>query len=142
MSKQAVTSSTDKQYERWKTQAEERNMSVSEWMECMIEAGQKKFDVTVELDETNQELRQQRNELQEELDRARDRISQLEDRLVNGERGTIKEYVSENPGATYDEIIQHVGDTLPTRITNHLNDLIGEELYTESGGYYQIDERS
>ena len=140
MSKQAATYPTEEQYQRWRTQADGRDMSMSEWMECMIEAGQKKFDVAVEPDETNQELRDQRNDLREELVRARERIDHLEDRLVRGERGTIKEFIQANPGASYAEIVQHLGNTLPSRVTNHLDDLTGRGIRVDEGAYYPLEE--
>lgn len=105
----------------------------------MVEAGMKKFGASVEPDETNQELREQRNELKTELDRARDRIQELEDAVYYGERRMIKRYVEENPGAAYEEIIQHVIDTVPQRVTTHLDDLEGDELRYVDGGYYPAE---
>lgn len=110
-------------------------MSTSEFIEAMVEAGMKDFDVTVNPDETNRELREQRNELKDELDRARDRIQDLEDTVYHGERRTIKEYVQTNPGAPYDEIIRHVMRTVPERVTTHLDDMEGEELLFEDDRY-------
>ena len=130
---------TKEQYRRWKSQANDMGMSMSEFVEAMAEAGMKKFDVDVEPDETNRELREQRNELKEELDRARDRIRELEDAVYHGERRTIERYVRENPGATYEEVIQHVIDTVPQRVTTHLDDLESDALRHEEGEYYPID---
>lgn len=135
----AATYPSEEQYQRWQDRADDLGMSMSEFMEAMVEAGMKKFDVSVEPDETNQELRQQRNELKTELDRARDRIQELEDAICHGERRTIKRYVENNPGATYDEVIQHVIDTVPQRVTSHLDDLEGEELRYVDGGYYPAE---
>lgn len=132
----AMTYPTAEQYDRWKEQAEEQDMSVSEFMQAMVEAGLKKFDATVEPDETNQELREQRNDLKDELDRARGRIQALEDRLHDGERATVRRYVEKNPGATYEEIVQHVIDTVPERVSHHLE---GDSLTAEDGGYYETD---
>lgn len=128
------------QYERWKARAEADGYdSVSRFMQDMIEAGMKKFDATVEPDETNHELREQRNDLKNELDAARDRIRRLEDRLHQGERETVQRYVEEHPGATFDEIIQHVIDTVPARVTQHLDTLEGEELRVDGDAYYPGD---
>jgi ElaB/YqjD/DUF883 family membrane-anchored ribosome-binding protein len=135
----AATYPSEEQYQRWQDRADDLGMSMSEFMEAMVEAGMKKFDVSVEPDETNQELRQQRNELKTELDRARDRIQELEDAVYHGERRTIKRYVEDNPGATYDEVIQHVIDTVPQRVTTHLDDLEGDELQYVDGGYYPAE---
>jgi ElaB/YqjD/DUF883 family membrane-anchored ribosome-binding protein len=138
-SRHAATYPSEEQYQRWQDRADDLGMSMSEFMEAMVEAGMKKFDVSVEPDETNQELRQQRNELKTELDRARDRIQELEDAVYHGERRTIKRYVEDNPGATYDEVIQHVIDTVPQRVTTHLDDLEGDELQYVDGGYYPAE---
>ena len=132
----AMTYPTEDQYDRWKQQAEEFDMSVSEFMQAMVEAGLKKFDATVEPDETVRELREQRNDLRDELDHARSRIDDLETRLYQGEREAVRDYIEENPGATYDEIIQHVVDTVPERVTTHLDDLEGEDVQVEDDRYY------
>jgi hypothetical protein len=56
--------------------------------------------------------------------------------VYHGERRTIKRYVDDNPGATYDEIIQHLIETVPSRVTTHLGDLEGDEIRYEDEGYY------
>jgi len=114
---------------------------MSEFLAAMVEAGLKKFEPTIHPDMTNHELREQRNELKTELDRARDRIRELEDAVFHGERQTIKRYVESNPGVTYDEIIQHVIDTVPQRATTHLDDLEGEELRNVDQGYYPAENK-
>lgn len=131
-----MTYPTEDQYQRWKRRADDRGMSMSEFVECMVEAGMKKFDATVTPDESVRELRQQRNDLKEELRDARERIERLEDELYHGEREAIREYVKENPGAEYDEIVQHIIDTAPARIVDRLDTLEGEVLLHEDGGYY------
>jgi ElaB/YqjD/DUF883 family membrane-anchored ribosome-binding protein len=140
--KQAATYPSEEQYERWQNRADDMGMrSMSEFVESMVEAGLKKFDAaSVEPDETNQELRQQRNDLKAELDRARARIEDLEDAVYHGERQAIKNFVDADPGASYDEIIQHVIDTVPERVTTHLDDMEGEDLRVENGCYYPRDE--
>lgn len=135
-SRHAATYPTEEQYQRWQDRANEMGMSTSEFIEAMVEAGMKKFSATVEPDETNQELRDQRRELKDELDHSRNRIQELEDMVYHGERRTIKRYVNDNPGATYDEIIQHVVETVPNRVTTHLDDLEGDALRQENEGYY------
>jgi len=127
-----MTYPTEEQYDRWERKADDLDMSMSEFVECMVEAGLKKFDVDVDPDETNRELREQRNDLKTELDRARDRIDQLEDELHYGECGAIRDFVDANPGATYDEIVQHVIDTAAGRVTVHLDGLEGDALRVET----------
>lgn len=127
-----MTYPTEEQYERWEEQAEDLGMPMSEFVECMVEAGLKKFDTDVTPDETNEELRRQRNDIREELNRARDRINRLEDKLHHGERGAVREYVNANPGETHDDIIQHVINTAAGRVTTHLEGLEGDALRVET----------
>ncbi|AAG18815.1 hypothetical protein VNG_0207H [Halobacterium salinarum NRC-1] len=112
------------------------DMSVSEWMQAMIEAGRKKFDAQVEPDESADELRKQRNDLKDELGHARTRIEELETQLHHGEQEVIKEFVEENPGATFEDITRHVIDTVPKRLNRHLDELEGDTLYVAGDGYY------
>lgn len=110
----AMSYPTAEQYERWKDRAAELDMSVSEFIQAMVEAGikvDKGFELNMERDETNRELREQRNDLRDELERARRRIEELEDRLHHGERETIIQFVEENPGATPAEIVDRVQAT-------------------------------
>ena len=135
----AMTYPTEAQYGQWKNHAEELDMSVSEFMQSMIEAGRKKFTVDVTPDETARELRQQRNDLKEELAHTRRRVRDLEEQLHRGERVAIQEYIEENPGATYDEIVQHVMDTVPSRVVHHLDDLVGETVTESDETYYPVE---
>ncbi|WP_338756334.1 hypothetical protein V9T20_02330 [Halobacterium salinarum] len=134
--KSAMTYPTPEQYQGWKDDAEEMDMSVSEWMQAMIEAGRKKFDAQVEPDESADELRKQRNDLKDELGHARTRIEELETQLHHSEQEVIKEFVEENPGATFEDITRHVIDTVPKRLNRHLDELEGDTLYVADDGYY------
>lgn len=136
----ATTYPTEEQYQRWRKEAEERNMSVSEFIQGMTEAGIKKFSVEVTPDESRRELRNQRNDLKRELNRARDRISELEDQLQDQEFQTIKQYVESNPGASFNEILQRVTDSAPRRVNTHLHVMEGEEVRVNDGQYYPIDD--
>jgi cytidylate kinase len=53
----------NEQHARWKETADEMDMSLSEFVQAMTEAGLKKFEVDVESDESLDELRRQRNDL-------------------------------------------------------------------------------
>lgn len=136
----AMTYPTPEQYETWKEDADKMDMSVSEWMQAMVEAGRKKFDAGVEPDESAQELRQQRNNLKDELEHARGRIRELETQLLHGEQAVVREFVEDNPGATFGEIVQHVSDTVPERANRHLDELEGEALYVDDDEYYPLGE--
>jgi len=128
------------QYSEWEAKADDMGMNMSDFVKANTEAGLKKFDRDVEPDETNRELRTQRNELRDELDRARDRIQELEDRLYHGEPAEIERFVRDNPGATYDEIVQQIIDTAAGRVTKHLDDMEGDELRVDDGEYYPAED--
>lgn len=135
---------TPEQYERWTARADELGMSVSGFITSMVEAGIKVdrgFELTMERDETNRELREQRNDLKDELSHARDRIERLEDRLHGTERRSIITYVEDHPGASFEEIVQFVVDTAPQRVNRQLEELEGEALRVDDEGrYHPVDE--
>jgi ElaB/YqjD/DUF883 family membrane-anchored ribosome-binding protein len=132
----AMTYPTSRQYKTWKADADKMDMSVSEWMQAMIEAGRKKFDATVEPDESVEQLREQRNDLNQELEHARERIKKLETQLHTSEREKIRQFVEDNPGATVGEIGQELVDTVPERLDPHLDALEGETLIKQGDSYY------
>lgn len=130
-SPRAVTDPTSNQYDRWKVRADQMDMSVSEFMQAMIEAGLKKFDATVEPDETRRELRRQRNDLKNELDRARSRIEELEEQLHRSEREAVRRFLETNPDAAFEDVVQHVIQTVPERVNRHLEELEAERVRAE-----------
>lgn len=134
-----MTYPTEDQYTRWETEANGFDMAMSEFVKAMVEVGRKNLQPVIEPDETNLELREQRNDLKAELERTRDRINQLEDQVYRGERATIERYVQDNPGVAFDDIVQHVMNTVPGRITMHIDALEGESLGAEDGHYYPDD---
>lgn len=132
-----VTYPAEEQHARWKKQADEMDMSLSEFVQAMVEAGMKKFDARVETDESLKELRRQRNDLKEELDETRERVSELERQLYEGERAAVKEYIEENPGSDFTQITEHVARTVPQRVSNHLEELEAvDEIREEEERYY------
>jgi len=143
----AMTYPTVDQYERWKDRAAELDMSVSEFVQSMVEAGikvDKGFEVELERDETRQELRAQRNDLRDELEHARNRIDELEEHLYCGERAALIDHVQENPGISHGELGQYLVDTVSNRLPDYIEELEGEEIRIEHGSendrYYPVDE--
>lgn len=134
----AMAYPTKQQYGQWKEHADELDMSVSEFMCSMVEAGRKKLEVDVEPDRTNQELRDQRNDLKKQLETARNRISRLEDELHNSERQALVKEINETPGITYAELTQEIGESVPDRVTKLLSSMEGTEIRREDGGYYPM----
>lgn len=119
---------------RWQKQADEMDMSMSQWTQAMVEAGQKKFNRDVEPDESRDELRRKRNDLRQELQRARERILELEEQVHTRERDAIVDYVEDNPGAEYGDIAQHVANTANPRVTKLLDEMEGDELEIDEQG--------
>ena len=133
---------TSDQYERWSQKAEEFDMTKSEFIQAMVETGIKKFDATVEPDETNHELREQRNDLKDELNRTRNRVAELEEQVHRGERAAVHKYLENHPeGVEFGEIVQQIIDTAPERINRHLEDLEGEEICIKDDRYYLAGDR-
>ncbi len=134
---QVATYATDEQMERWESRCEEMGFrSRSAFVEAMIEAGLKKFGTPApESDDELRVLRTQRNDLRDELDRARERIEELEEALYRDEQREILEYIESNPGASYEEIVQHVINTVPGRVTRQLEELEGREIRATGDGY-------
>ena len=138
----AMTYPTQDQYQRWKKRAEELDMSVSEFMQHMVEAGIKVdrgFEVDLERDESRQELREQRNDLKEELEHARTRIAKLENRLHRGERAALIEHVEDNPGVSHGNLGQHLMDTVSDRLPDYIEELEGEHIRIENDRYYPVE---
>ena len=136
----AMTYPTVDQYEQWKANAADMDMSVSEWIQAMVEAGRKKFDASIEPDESAQELREQRNDLKAELEHTRDRVEELETQLHRSEREKIKQYVEDNPGATIGEIGQELADTIPERLDAHLDALEGVAVTVDGEACYPVED--
>lgn len=115
-------------------------MSVSEFIQAMTEAGMKKVEsVEVKPDETRQELRSDRNRLQDELKQAHETIRYLENQTHTTERQEILDFLDENPGADYDDIVNQIIGTAPERIADHL-DALSDEIQVEEGHYYPVEE--
>lgn len=138
----AMTYPTATQYEQWKNRADSMDMSISEYIQAMVEAGNKKFDASVTPDETASELREQRNNVMDDLDTCRKRVSDLRKRLADSERETVRFHVEQNPGANYQNIVDAVRATAPERVTQHLDALTGDELRTNPNGLYYPAEAS
>ena len=132
---------TDEQYVRWRERADELDMSTSEFIQNMVEAGMKVdqgLDVAIQPDESVQELREQRNDMKSEVERLRERVSELEDRLHDRERASIVEYVDEYQMASFEDLLSHVRATAPERVTYHLDALAGDELRVNDNGLYYL----
>lgn len=138
--KYTVTYPTNEQHARWKARAKKMDRSLSGFIKEMVEAGMKKFDATVEPDATRQELRDQRDDLKAELDHSRKRISKLEDRLMRSDSAELRWYVAEHPGASFEDITDHLRATVPERANEHLTAMEGESIEVHDDAYYPVPE--
>lgn len=123
-------------YEQWKDHADELGMPVSEYIQAMVTAGRKKFENEVQPDQNAAELRLQRNDMKRELETARSRISRLEEELHGTEREEIVRHIQKHPGATFDEIVQHIIDTASGRVSDQLEMLEGDEIARDGDQFY------
>lgn len=132
---------SERQYGRWKQKADDNGMSVSEFMQAMIEAGIKQLeDISIEPDETRRELRQDRNEYKQRWETAQQRIEHLESRTNTAERQTIIDFVHDEQSVQLDQIVNEVSSTAGVRVRNHLDVLLGDEIATDGAYYHPIDE--
>jgi hypothetical protein len=135
----ATTYPTVEQYERWKARADELDMSMSEFIQSMTEAGMKEFDRDI-ADEEQQRVRRKKQEYYEELQGARDKIEKLEQELNRTERGDIVDYIQKNPGAGFNHIVQHIGNEVPNRVQRHLQEMEGNGVIKKEDDQYYFDD--
>ena len=140
MSKHAATYPAEEQYEQWKEAAEEMGVTVSEWIEFMVEAGQKEFTRYAEQANSVEGIRRERNELRSELESARERIQTLEQHLYRGERGVIIEFIENHPGVTKTDIQKHLTATMGPRVEDHMTQLEGIEVEKIGDEYHPIED--
>jgi hypothetical protein len=110
---------TTAQYARWEDRAETVDMTMSEFVQSMVEAGikvDKGFDPDIEPDTSDRDLRRQRNELRDELDHARSRIEELESEVYYSEAAELERYVEDNPDCSFPELVDHMRDTVAQRV--------------------------
>jgi hypothetical protein len=138
-SKHVATYVSEEQFERWQEEAEMMRMSTSEWVNAMVEAGQKKFDRDIRPDESKDDLRRRNTGLWQKYQKVREERDHLEDQLLQTERQAIVEYVDENQGCRYKEIARHLSKNRGSRLTRLLDALDGEEIeIDEEGRVYRL----
>jgi TolA-binding protein len=106
----------------------------------MVEAGRKQLNVDESALSTNQELRQQLANLQNEVQRQQERNEDLERQLQQTTHTDICSFIDENPGSTTPQIIQHIADSVPSRVAAQLDALEGTHLRREGGQYYLTED--
>jgi len=134
MSRHIAVYAPEDEAEEWEEKASEMGMSLSEWVMSMTRAGQKPFGREVTPNQSQDDFRQQRNDYRKELQRARDRIEELEERVHRSERDAVVGYIDENPGAEYGDVVQHVVNTVNSRVTEILDDVEGDDIEIDEQG--------
>lgn len=135
-----MTYPTKEQYEGWKQEASDRDMTVSKFMQAMIEAGRKKVEaVEIEPDETRKELREDRNQKAQELEQARERIKSLEQKTNTDEQQAILDHLADEGASEYAELVNAVIEGAGERVDRHLDRLVGDEITVEDGLYQLAD---
>lgn len=136
MSKQVNVYPPEEMVRDWDQDRQDLNMSRSEYIQRMVCAGQKKFDSSQVSDESKREIRQERNDLKDKLSSAREEINDLESRAYGSEKEEIVQKICEDPGANLDDLVLHLSQDLPGRVSDHLSDLVGTRIERRDGQYY------
>jgi len=127
-------------YSQWCTHASKFDMSVSQFLIRMVEAGRKQLDTDSLAIQSMQELREERNNLRREVERERARVEELEQQLDRTAHADVVGVIEENPGVSAPEVIQHIADSVPGRTVGLLDTLEGERIRESDGEYYPLDE--
>ena len=130
---------TKELYESWQEHAEQLDMSISQYIIRMVEAGRKNIDMDDSSSDTLRELLQQRATLNRQIERQNDRIQDLERQLDQTSQSAVASFIAENPGVQTPTIIQHVADTVPSRVASQLDALEGDLIERRDDRYYPIE---
>ena len=136
----AVTYPPEPLYEQWSDHADTLDMSISQYLIRMVEAGRRNISMDEASTESISGLLQQKADLEREIQRKEERIQDLERQLQHSSRSKILSHINDNPGACTPEIIQKMADTVPGRVASHLDALEGELIEQRTDGYYPSDQ--
>ena len=126
-------------YDFWCDHADDLDMSVSQYIIRMVEAGRADICVEDGPSDSIHELLQEKATLKREIDRQRTRIEELEQQLEKTSQSELVSVVRDNPGIQTPEIIQHVADSTPVRVVSHLDALEGSVIEREGDQYYPLE---
>lgn len=126
-------------YESWCEHAATLDMSISQYMIRMVEAGRKDISMEESHSESIRDHLRQRADLKREIQRQRERIQDLERQLQQTSQSEIVSFITDNPGARTPEIVQHVADTVPGRVASQLDALEGDVIEQRDAEYYPLE---
>ena len=129
-------------YDSWDEHAEDLDMSTSQFIIRMVEAGRQNISMDDASATSTRDLLQERADLKREIQRQRDRIKDLERQLQHSSQSEIVSFITDNPGTTTPDIIQDVADSVPARVASHLDALEGKVVEQRSDGYYPLETES
>ena len=117
---------TEEQWSRWEAEMEDRGFETpNQFVQAMVEAGLKRFDVEVHPNETVNELREERKQLCQSVEELEKHYSNLEEHLAASDRGAVNRFLDENPDAEYDVVLDHVRESAPKRVTRYIDEWDG-----------------
>ena len=105
---------TAEQWKRWRAAMKDGEFSTTnEFLIRMIEAGIHNW-------QDHQQVVSSRSETQDALEAAHERIDRLEKQLYNTDHAMASRFLSDNPHADFDALIEHIQETTPERMTRFL----------------------
>jgi len=131
----AVSYPPESLYETWSEHADSLDLSNSQFIIKMVEAGRRNISMDDASTASIRELLKERADLEKEIQRQRERIDDLERQLQHSTQSEIVSFVAENPGAQTPDIIQHMANSVPSRVAGHLDALEGDAIERHEDGY-------
>jgi hypothetical protein len=108
----------------WRREAEAGDESLSEYIVGRAEAGRKKFDMTAATADVDAgelaDLRAENADLREMNARQRETIDRLRGELRDTDAGAALGHVVENPGVTFNSLLDYVESKTARRVTEKL----------------------
>ena len=120
---------TEEQWDRWQDEMEARGFETpNQFVQAMVEAGLKEFNAEVKPNKTVEELRDENRQLREQVEELRDHANDLENELVNTDKGVVYRYLHRNPKADYEAVLAQARETAPERVTRYIDEHSGQDM--------------
>lgn len=124
------------EYEYWKKQADEMDITVNEWILTMVQLGDTKLKKGHEPPNASENIHRRIRCLRTELRNTELTLDRIDKKLRSVERHEIISFIDNNPGAEADEIVEYIKKSTPSRVNTHLEMLTFEELTRKDGGFF------
>lgn len=128
------------QYQLWEKEAKKRDMSISQLISSMVQAGL--TDIELEEDPSSEiiELRNQLRQVQAERDKAKKEKRNQNQEAYHVGLGKIKELIINNPGIDRHEIVNYIMENPVIFVDKYLQNLEGSEFNNRNGEWYPPEE--